>query len=184
MFPTLHFLQCAASTLSPVQRRQIASLCMDAFGEDPWSQYAFMRQAVHVCLLDGQDMLAHALYTTRQLQLDQHPPVKAAYVEYVTTSPARRGQGLASRLLAGMLQQLVAQGFELAALVPEDSDFYARLGWQTWPGILQIRQQGQLMATPDDDMMLYPLTPACSQLLRQASTGSTMTADWREGELW
>ena len=81
-------------------------------------------------------------------------------------------------------QQLVAQGFELAALAPEDSAFYARQGWQRWPGALQIRQQAQLLATPDDDIMLYPLSAASSQLLRQASTDSTITADWREGELW
>ena len=179
-----HFLQCAACALSPLQRRQIASLCLHAFGEDPWSQYAFMQQAMHVCLLEGQDMLAHALYTPRELTLDAHPPLKTAYIEYVTTSPARRGQGLASWLLGELVQQLVAQGFELAALAPEDSAFYARQGWQRWPGALQIRQQAQLLATPDDDIMLYPLSAASSQLLRQASTDSTITADWREGELW
>ena len=184
MLPEPDFLQIAAHGLNAGQRLQIASLCMDDFGEDPWSQYAFMQQAVHACLLDGQDIVAHTLYTTRQLTLDQHPSFKTAYVEYVTTTQARRGQGLASRLLTEMLQQLAAQGFELAALAADDSKFYARLGWQAWLGALQIRQQVQLLHTPDDEIMLYPLTPACSQLLQQASANSTITADWREGELW
>ncbi len=178
------FLQSAATDLTALQRKQIIDLCMDAFGEDPWSQYAFMQQAVHLLALEGQRIVAHALYTTRQLTLHSKPSFKTAYVEYVTTSQLYRGQGLAAGLLRSLLHQLPAQGYTLAALAAEDSGFYTRLGWQTWPWRLQIRGQAQLLATPHDEIMLYPLNAYCQQQIQQAGASSVMTTDWREGELW
>jgi len=67
----------------------------------------------------------------------------------------------------------------LAALYPENSEFYARLGWELWQGDLFIRQDQQLIATPDDEVMIHRLVTTPN-----LSLADSLSAEWRIGELW
>ena len=69
--------------------------------------------------------------------------------------------------------------FDLGALSTGIPAFYQRLGWLTWHGPLFIRTNGDLLATPEDTVMILrlPRTPPLD--LRES-----LSAEWREGELW
>ena len=184
----LSFSIVPASVLTGLQRHGISRLCHDAFDEDPWSQYAFMQDAVHVI---GQvkgakesDIITHALWIDRQCCINRQQVINTAYVEYVATRDAYQKQGLASALLAYLIIQVKKQGYQLAGLSPANSDFYQRLGWQLWPGQLSILQGNDYIATPDECVMLYPLSPSMQVLLESITVNDELSAEWREGELW
>ena len=57
--------------------------------------------------------------------------------------------------------------------------WYARLGWVMWQGKLFIRTDEGLLPTPDDQIMIktLPKSPALD-------LNGSLSAEWREGELW
>ena len=64
----------------------------------------------------------------------------------------------------------------------ENPDFrfwYQRLGWESWRGQLLIRTEQGLLPTPGEHCMILrlPKTPALD-------LGSSLSAEWRTGELW
>lgn len=180
----MQFKVIAAQDLDEQQRQQIAALCFAAFDEDPWSQYDFMQTAFHVLGLLDHYIVSHALWTDRTFTLNGQLSVKTAYVEYVTTDEAKRGQGLASQLLRYLVGELQARDYELAALQPEDDTFYKKLGWIWWLGDLYVQQNSYTFLTDDDEIMLYPLSTQLKNVLAHSADDDAICAGWREGELW
>ncbi|AXI01949.1 GNAT family N-acetyltransferase [Aquirhabdus parva] len=180
-----------ASDLTSSDHQAIRDLCTRAYGEDVWCDYDYLNSAYHVIGRDGVNIVSHALWVDRFLVVGQGVPLKTAYVEYVATEPTRQGQGLASQLLKFLIDyiqndelqfiepQVTTSRYQLAALYPEDSEFYARLGWELWQGDLFIRQDQQLIATPDDEVMIHRLVTTPN-----LSLADSLSAEWRIGELW
>ncbi len=179
-----------AKELSAIDKQSIQDLCTRAYGEDVWCDYEYLNAAFHVVGRDEGVIVAHALWVNRSLSVNGCTPLMTAYVEYVATEPSFQGLGLASQLLRFLVDYIQKndvvraelqqeQSYELAALAPEDSGFYERLGWELWQGDLYIRENGQLISTPDDDVMIYRLTTTPT-----ISVTDDLSAEWREGELW
>lgn len=179
-----------AQQLSPIDQQAIQDLCARAFGEEVWCDYGYLHSAFHVIGRQDAHIVSHALWTDRLLIVAGRASLKTAYVEYVATEPSMQGMGLASQLLRFLINYMQTETllsaqldlvtpYQLAALAPEDSDFYQRLGWELWLGDLSIRKDGQLIATSDDDVMVYRLatTP-------QFTVTEDLSAEWREGEWW
>lgn len=179
----INFSVMAAANLTSGQRQQIKQLCIEAFDEDPWSQYQFMADAIHVLGVVNHQVVTHALWTNRFFQFGTFPLLKTAYVEYVATLREFQGQGLASDLLKYLLYYLSFSDYKLAALNPENISFYERLGWQLWQGHLAIRKTAQWLPTPDDEIMLHYFNDLESELCLMEDQ-TLLSADWREGELW
>ena len=173
-----------AQDLDKQQRYQISELCFAAFDEDPWSQYAFMQNAVHIIGLIDDAIVSHALWTDRIFTLNENVILKTAYVEYVTTDFTMRGQGLASQLLMSLVNILTANKYELAALQPEVAAFYRKLGWISWKGNLFIRHDDCIYETDETEIMLYPLNSELKDQIEHSSQKDKICTDWREGELW
>ncbi len=186
----IQFQVIPAQALSSNDLQSIQNLCTRAYGEDVWCDYEYLKAAYHVIGRDAGVIVSHALWVNRSLSVNGTSPLMTAYVEYVATEPALQGQGLASQLLRFLLDYIQKQEairteldqalpYELAALAPAESQFYERLGWELWQGNLYIRQHGDLIPTPDDDVMIYRLatTP-------EISITDDLSAEWREGELW
>ncbi|WP_454667605.1 GNAT family N-acetyltransferase [Acinetobacter calcoaceticus] len=180
----MQFKIIAAQDLNTQQRQQIAELCFAAFDEDPWSQYTFMQNAVHIVGILDDNIVSHVLWTDRVFTINGSFSVKTAYVEYVTTDYQVRGKGLASQLLRYLTDILTTLDYELVALQPEDGAFYKKLDWIPWRGNLYIKQGASTYLTDDNQIMLFPLSANLKERLSQHSEENTICADWREGELW
>ncbi|MHC3125732.1 GNAT family N-acetyltransferase [Acinetobacter sp. GN11] len=180
----MQFKIIAAQDLNKQQRQQIAELCFAAFDEDPWSQYTFMQNAVHIIGILGDNIVSHALWTNRVFTINDSFNVKTAYIEYVTTDFKMRGKGLASKLLRYLTDVLTTLGYELVALQPEDETFYKKLDWISWWGDLYIKHETSTYLTNDYEIMIYPLSIHMKDLLSHRSEKNTICAEWREGEVW
>ena len=80
-----------------------------------------------------------------------------------------------------MLQRLQASvtDFDVAALSPARYGLYERLGWEQWRGPLYVRTANGMLATPDEEVMIFRL-PHTSQL----NLDGPLSVEWREGEIW
>jgi GNAT superfamily N-acetyltransferase len=179
-----------AQELSQSDLYAIQNLCARAYNEEVWCDYGYLKTANHVIGRDAGVIVAHALWVNRSFSINGATPLMTAYIEYVATEPARQGQGLASQLLRFSLDYIQSEivlraelrqefGYQLAALAPEDSQFYERLGWELWQGDLSIKLDDQLIETPDDDVMIYRLASTPKICITD-----DLCAEWREGELW
>ncbi len=94
-----------------------------------------------------QEVVSHAVATTRWLQPEGLPLLRTAYIDAVATLPAYQGQGIGSTLMRHLAT--VLSDFEMACLQTERVSFYARLGWEVWRGPLAGRRATELLPTPD-----------------------------------
>jgi aminoglycoside 2'-N-acetyltransferase I len=172
---TLHVI--SAEHLSPVQKADIASLCSAAYGEEFDDYLEMLSGPVHVLARLSENLVSHAAWVTRWLQVDDGKLLRTAYVEAVATAPAYQGRGLASAVMRELVRHL--EDYDLGALSPSDAMFYERLGWEVWHGPLAVRTKDGLQPTPDEQVMIY-------RLARTPSLDSSrlLTAEWREGEVW
>lgn len=163
----------AAETLA-----EIVAMCELAFDEPLAELFASYGPATHLIGRREGQLVSHVMWVTRWLQPIGMVPLRTAYIEMVATHPACQGLGYATRLMEitpGRLQD----DFELAALAPADTTLYVRLGWVFWRGPLFIRLDGRLLPTPDERVMIWPVskTPALN-------LDAGLSAEWRSGELW
>lgn len=165
--------------LAPQARQATIDLCTRAFEEDFTGLMATFQASVHVLGWLGDQLVSHALWVTRWLQVGDHPPLRTAYVEAVATDPSYRNRGYATQAMQRLAAEI--QDFELAALSPFSLAWYARLGWEQWQGQLFVRTAAGLLRTPEEEgnvmILRLPQTPPLN-LTRPLS------AEWREGELW
>ena len=164
--------------LSESERMAVIALCSRVFEEDFVPLLATFTDATHLFGVVENNIVSHALWYARWLQVDDGPLLRTAYVEGVATAEAFRRRGYASLLMERLIAEVTA--YDLAALSPSRAAFYARLGWEIWHGPLFIRTETGLRPTPDyEELMIHrlPRTPALD-------TTDRLSAEWREGDLW
>ena len=158
---------------------QVFALCERAYLQDLRAIPATFDHPQHVLGLDGDSLVSHALWITRWLAPGTSAPLRTAYVEWVATDPAHQRRGYASAIMQTLMGAI--GDFELAALSTSDEGepLYTRLGWERWRGPLFIRTGAGLLPTPNETVMIHRLaaTPAIS-------LDDSLSAEWREGELW
>ena len=164
--------------LSDREQRMIIALCSRAYDEDMAPLLSTFADAVHVLGFAHDLLVSHALWVTRFLQIGQRPPLRTAYVEAVATAPEWRKRGFAAAVMRRLVSEI--HDFDLAALSPFDTRYYARLGWEVWQGPLSIRTPDGLQPSPaDEEVMILrlPKTPALDRT-------QPLSAEEREGEWW
>jgi aminoglycoside 2'-N-acetyltransferase I len=102
---------------------------------------------IHVLAYMEQELVSHAVVTTRWLQPEGLPVLRTAYVDAVATLPAYQGQGIGSTLMRHLASLLA--DFEIACLETDRVSFYAQVGWELWRGPLAGRRATELLPTPD-----------------------------------
>lgn len=129
-------------------RDSIIRLCIAAHQEDDFQNlFTYVASGgIHVLAYQGQELVGHAVVTTRWLQPQDLPTLRTAYVDAVATSPAYQGQGIGSTLMRHLAS--VISDFDIACLETTRVSFYAKLGWELWRGPLAGRQATQLLPTP------------------------------------
>ncbi len=169
-----------STDLSDHERSVILELCTGAYQRDYTPFMATFPDATHVLARVKGQLVSHALWVTRWLQNGDLPPWQTAYVEAVATDERYRRRGYASAVMRRLTEEI--NDFDIGGLSTGHSQhLYAALGWQLWRGPLFIRtKDGSLLATPEEKgVMVLPL-PKTPPL----DLDSTLSAEWREGELW
>ena len=126
-------------------------------------------------------IVGHASVVPRLLEA-HGVPMTTGYVEAVATHPDCRRRGIASRLLA-LVNEHIAETFELGALSTDLHSVYARVGWERWHGPTYVRTDGGPLRTEDedeDDGIMILRTPRTTPL---AGT-EALSCEWRAGDAW
>lgn len=177
MLDEITFELIASENLSATQRQEILTLCSAAYEEDFSPYLELLNNPVHLLARQSNNLVSHAAWVTRWLQMNEGTILRTAYVEAVATAPEYQRRGIGSTVMQRVVTCL--GDFDIAALSPSEIAFYQRLGWELWRGQLAVRTNGGLMTTPDEEVMIYrlPRTP-------QLALTELLTVEWREGELW
>ena len=135
--------------LGAATRATIVQVCIAAHQENEFENIFTYIPAggIHALAYRADQLVSHAVATTRWLQPEGLPLLRTAYVDAVATLPMHQGQGIGSmvmRHLATLLSE-----FEIACLETDRVSFYARLGWEEWRGPLAGRKANELIPTPD-----------------------------------
>jgi aminoglycoside 2'-N-acetyltransferase I len=164
--------------LTPALRQEIIALCNRAYEEDLAELFATFTNATHVLGYFENKLVSHALWVTRELQVSSGSFLRTAYVELVATEPEYQKRGFATAVMRHIVEEI--QDYTLAALSPFSVEYYMRLGWELWRGPLFIRTEVGLLASPSDEAVMIYRLPQTPPLDLTAS----LSAEWREGELW
>ena len=155
----------------------VHTLCDAAYGTATTPLFASLGPGEHLLGLRKGALVSHLMWVTRWLQPTRQRALRTAYVEMVATVPSAQRQGYASALLEHFVP--LVGDYELAALCPATENLYARLGWRFWRGPLSVRQEGGVVTTPDERVMILSLlrTPSLDLDL-------PLSGEWRRGEIW
>ena len=161
-------------------RRALRVLWDRAFGDFTDEDAAHAYGGVHVLVLDGEWLVAHASAVPRRIQVGEGPWRTLGYVEAVATEPDRRGEGIGRRTMA-RLQAEIALRWPAAFLsTGTATGFYESLGWERWRGPSYTRtatasvadgEEGGLMVLRVDPLAVPDLTVG-------------VTCEERRGDAW
>jgi aminoglycoside 2'-N-acetyltransferase I len=162
-------------------RNAIIDLCIAAHQEEDFKNlFTYVPSGgLHFLGFDGEQLVSHAMVTTRWLQPEGQPLLKTAYVDAVATLPMHQGQGYGSVLMRHLVSTIDSE-FEIACLETERAEFYKRLGWQVWRGPLTGRSEQGLIPTPEQKgIMVLRLsqTPALD-------LDAALTIESQGGRIW
>jgi aminoglycoside 2'-N-acetyltransferase I len=165
--------------LSIKEYSEILTLCTKAYGRAYKPFLASFHNPTHVLGRIQGKLVSHALWVTRWLQNGKSPILQTAFVEAVATDELYLRKGYAYAVMRRLADEI--KDYDIGGLCTGRSfDLYSRLGWQLWRGPLFIRTSDGLIATPEEKgVMVLPL-PKTPPL----DLGATLSAEWREGELW
>src|SRR4051794_35741706 len=111
--------------LDAATRAAIIQVCIAAHQKDDF-QHLFTTYipsgGIHVVAYRGQELVSHAVATTRWLQPEGLPLLRTAYIDAVATLPAYQGQGIGSMVLRQIASEL--GDFEIACLETDRVSFY------------------------------------------------------------
>jgi aminoglycoside 2'-N-acetyltransferase I len=167
----------ATSELSAPIRSAILALCTAAY-QEPMERYLeAIGPGEHLLANREGILISHLMWVTRWLQPAGLQPLRTAYVELVATAPDAQGRGYATQLLKAFPP--LVDDYALAALAPATEGLYARLGWRYWRGPLAVRQDGRIVPTPEERVMILKL-PGTPEL----DDARPLSVEWRPGEVW
>ena len=102
----------------------------------------------HALAYDHDELVSHAVITTRWLQPEGHPILRTSFIDAVATLPERQGRGFASAAMRAIADAMADH--DIGCLQTDKAGFYERLGWELWLGPLGGRaQDGTLIPTPE-----------------------------------
>ncbi len=162
-------------------REQVIQVCVAAHHEEDFKNlFTYVQSGGwHFLAYQQDELVSHAMVTTRWVQPEGHPLLKAAYVDAVATLPAYQGQGYGSAIMRRLADDIDGE-YRIACLETDRESFYERLGWQTWRGALAGRSEQGLVPTPEQrGIMILKLsqTPALD-------LDSSLTIECQTGRIW
>ncbi len=150
--------------LDEATKAAIVRVCNDSVHSDVFDLlFSFLPpDGLHVIGYLGDELVSHAVATTRWLQTGTSPLLKTAYIDAVATATAYQGRRFGSVVMRRLAAE-VATDYEAACLETSDAvGFYEKIGWQEWRGALAGRGEHGLIPTPDQKgimVLRLPRTP-------------------------
>lgn len=131
-------------------REAIVNLCVIAHHEEDFKNlFSYVPSGGwHFLAFQGEQLVSHAMVTTRWLQPEGHPILKTAYIDAVATLPTAQGHGHGSVLMRHLANKIDGE-YIIGCLETERVEFYKRLGWEIWRGPLAGRSEQGLIQTPE-----------------------------------
>jgi aminoglycoside 2'-N-acetyltransferase I len=166
--------------LDVTTRVAIVELCTAAHGKD-YSRLFFHLPAdgLHFIAYHDQQVVSHAVVTTRWVQPERLPILRTAYVDAIATLPAYQRRGYGSAILRELVDQIT--DYDLACLETDRPAFYEQLDWQRWRGPRAGRaSDGQLIRTPDQQHIMILRLPATPPL----DLDRQLTIEIHAGRIW
>jgi aminoglycoside 2'-N-acetyltransferase I len=162
-------------------RNAIVDLCVLAHQEEDFKNlFSYVLSGGwHFLAFQGEQLVSHALVTTRWLQPEAQPLLKTAYIDAVATLPAAQGRGYGSTLMRHLASAIDGE-YSIGCLETDRVEFYERLGWEVWRGPLAGRSDQGLIPTPEQKgiMVLRLLqTPVLNLDL-------TLTIECQDQRIW
>lgn len=165
--------------LNAATRAAIIDLCILAHEEEDFRNLFTYIPAggTHFLAYRAQELVSHAVVTTRWLQPAGLPRLKTAYVDAVATLPAYQRQGIGSMLMRHLA--LGIADYDIGCLETDRVSFYTQVGWAEWRGSLAGRKGPELLPTPEQKGIM---------ILRLARTppldlDGSLTIDY-DGRIW
>lgn len=167
--------------LSASTRAQIIQVCIAAHQEEDFKNlFSYVPAGGwHFLAYYRDQVVSHAMVTTRWLQPAGHPLLKTAYIDAVATSPIYQGQGYGSAVMRQLAEE-IDQQYIIACLETDRETFYERLGWQRWRGPLAGRGENGLIPTPEQrGIMILRLSQT-----PELDLDSMLTIECQTGRIW
>lgn len=162
-------------------RNAIVNLCIVAHQEEDFKNlFSYVPSGGwHFLAFQGEQLVSHAMVTTRWLQPEGHPLLKTAYIDAVATLPDAQGRGHGSTLMRHLASRIDVK-YVIGCLETDRVEFYERLGWEVWRGPLAGRsEQGLIPTLEQKGIMILRLsqTPALN-------LDSTLTIECQDERIW
>ncbi len=148
--------------LTAVQRSSVIDVCIAAHNNDVFNDlFTFIPSGGrHFLGYVGPELVSHAVVTTRWVQPGGHHELRTAFVDAVSTLPARQSTGYGSETMRRLATEV--DDYEIGCLQTDLDGFYERLGWELWRGPLAGRTDEGTIPTPDQRgvmVLRLPRTP-------------------------
>ena len=150
MAETIPVTSAQTEDLTAATQAAIIQVCIAAHQEDDFKNlFTYVPSGGwHFLVYHNEELVSHAMVTTRWLQPAGQPLLKTAYIDAVATLPKYQGRSFSSALIRQLATEIDRE-YVMGCLETEQETFYARLGWQTWRGSLAGRGEQGLIPTPD-----------------------------------
>lgn len=167
--------------LDPGARNAIVNLCVMAHQDEDFKNlFSYVPSGGwHFLAFQDEQLVSHAMVTTRWLQPEGHSLLRTAYIDAVATLPSAQGRGHGSTLMHDLARQIDGE-YVIGCLETDRVEFYERLGWQVWRGPLAGRSGQGLIPTPEQHgIMVLSLsqTPA-------VNLDSMLTIECQDERIW
>ena len=166
--------------LDEATRLAVVQLCLEAHQEEDFRNlFSYLPpDGLHVLGYLSEELVGHAVVTTRWLQPLDLPLLRTAYVDAVSTSPVQQRQGVGSAVMSHLASAL--GDYDVACLETERVSFYARLGWEEWRGPLAGRSDEGLIPTPDQKGVMILRLPRTPEL----DSETLLTIEVHPARIW
>jgi len=165
--------------IDAAMRAAIVELCTAAYQTD-FSRFFFYlpTDGLHFIAYRDDQIVSHAVVTTRWVQPERLPVLRTAYVDAVATLPAYQRRGYGSAVMRELTAYLIE--YDLACLETDQVTFFEHLGWQRWRGPRAGRSGTELTPTPEQQNIM---------ILRLANTppldlDRLLTIEAQAGRMW